>query len=87
MRKRIAKLERELARKERALAEAATLLVLRDPLENRVRREEQDLDDQAEEAEALNHSLPARPAFAEAARDALFQNVPVVDESAPVVLG
>jgi transposase len=36
MAKRIAKLERELARKERALAEAATLLVLREQIESQV---------------------------------------------------
>jgi transposase len=34
MAKRIGKLERELTRKERALAEAATLLMLREPLED-----------------------------------------------------
>jgi transposase len=65
MAKRIGKLERELARKERALAEAATLLILRETPERQVLKEEQDIDQQAEEAEPLTSSLSARPALLE----------------------
>jgi len=64
MAKRIGKLERELARKERALAEAATLLMLRETLECQVRKEE-DIDEQTEEAEPLDNSLSTGPALLE----------------------
>ena len=64
MAKRIGKLERELARKERALAEAATLLMLRETVECQVRKEE-DIDEQTEEAEPLDSSVSAGPALLE----------------------
>ena len=48
MAKRIGNLERELTRKERALAEAATLLVLRESLESLVQGEEDNIDDDQE---------------------------------------
>jgi transposase len=63
MAKRIGKLERELVRKERALAEAATLLVLRETIESQVRKEDDGIDEQVEEAEELDNSLSARPAL------------------------
>jgi transposase len=63
MAKRIAKLERELARKERALAEVATLLVLREQIESQVQREGEFVDEQFEPAETLDSSLSARPAL------------------------
>jgi transposase-like protein len=46
--KRIRKLERELARKEKALAEAATLLVLKKTIENHYQHEDDDTDGQSE---------------------------------------
>jgi transposase len=46
--KRIRKLERELARKEKALAEAATLLVLKKTIESHYRYEDDDTDGQSE---------------------------------------
>jgi transposase len=46
--KRIRKLERELARKEKALAEAATLLVLKKTIESHYRHEDDDTDGQSE---------------------------------------
>jgi hypothetical protein len=56
MAKRIGRLERELSRKEKALAEAATLLVLREPIEDLVQNEEDDIEeideDENEEAQA-----------------------------------
>jgi len=52
MTRRIARLERELIRKERALAEAATLLVLREAIEKAV----EGIDKQVEEEEELNSS-------------------------------
>jgi DNA-binding phage protein len=57
MAKRIRKLERELARKERALAEAATLLLLRETTGSQVQREDEVADELAGEAEELNSSL------------------------------
>ena len=51
MTKQIRELERELARKDRALAAAAVLLVLREPIDDRARNEEE-----IEEAES---NLPA----------------------------
>jgi transposase len=45
--KRIAKLERELIRKDRALAEAATLLILREKLESQTRRVDDGIDRRA----------------------------------------
>jgi transposase len=54
MAKRIGNLERELTRKERALAEAATLLVLREPFERSVRGEEDSIDERVDEEEELN---------------------------------
>jgi transposase len=54
MAKRIGRLERELIRKERALAEAATLLMLREPVERLMQDEEDDLDEQIDEEEGLN---------------------------------
>ena len=56
MAKRIGRLERELARKERALAEAATLLVLRESIES-LDQNEQDICD--EQDEAAESKLPA----------------------------
>jgi transposase-like protein len=46
--KRIRMLERELARKEKALAEAATLLVLKKTIESHYRYEDDDTDGQSE---------------------------------------
>jgi hypothetical protein len=54
--KRIHKLERGLARKDRALAEAATLLVLRETIGNQVPREDGVVDEQAEEAQEFKSS-------------------------------
>jgi transposase len=51
MAKRIGKLERELTRKERALAEAATLLVLREPIESLFQKEGNGVHAQIEEDE------------------------------------
>jgi transposase len=65
MTKRIGKLERELARKDRALAEAATLLVLREAIESQVRKEDDGIDEPVEEAEELNNSPSVRPALVE----------------------
>jgi transposase len=45
---RIRKLERELARKEKALAEAATLLVLKKTIESHFQHEDDDTDQQNE---------------------------------------
>jgi hypothetical protein len=53
MAKRIGKLERELSRKERALAEAAALLVLREPLESLIQKEDDGIDEQGEKEEDL----------------------------------
>ena len=50
MAKRIGKLERELTRKEKALAEAATLLVLRESIESVV-HEVDDLGESSDEEE------------------------------------
>jgi transposase len=49
MAKRIGRLERELSRKERALAEAAALLVLRESIESLSRNEEDNIDEQIDE--------------------------------------
>lgn len=57
MTKRIRKLERELARKERALAEAATLLVLRETIESQIQDEHDGIDEQVEEEQALDCSM------------------------------
>jgi hypothetical protein len=46
--KRIRKLERELARKQKALAEAATLLVLKKTIESHYQHEDDDTDGQSE---------------------------------------
>ena len=54
MTKRIRKLERELARKEKALAEAATLLVLRETIENVVVKNADGIE---EEEEGPNYSV------------------------------
>ena len=62
MAKRIGQLERELARKERALAEAATLLVLRETIESEVQREEES-GEQVEEASTSSSSLSTAPRF------------------------
>lgn len=53
--KRIRKLERELIRKDRALAEAATLLVLREPEENQKEDDASGL--QIEEEAELSYSM------------------------------
>jgi len=47
--KRIRKLERELARKEKALAEAAALLVLKKKLEHLQEDEDDDTDEGSEQ--------------------------------------
>ena len=49
MTKRICELERELARKDRALAAAAALLVLREPIDNLARNEEEIEEDEVKE--------------------------------------
>jgi transposase len=57
MTKRIRELERELARKDRALAEAATLLVLRETIGRQVPREDGVVEEQAEDAREFRSSL------------------------------
>ena len=57
--KRIGRLERELARKERALAEAATRWVLRETVEGPLHKEDQLVDEQVEQAPELSDLLPA----------------------------
>jgi transposase len=54
MTKRIRKLERELGRKEKALAEVAALLVLREPVERTIQTEGDDNEGQREEEEELD---------------------------------
>jgi transposase len=54
MAKQIGRLERELARKERALAEAATLLVLRESIEKLNQNVDGNIDEQLNEEEELN---------------------------------
>jgi beta-glucosidase-like glycosyl hydrolase len=54
--KRIRGLERELARKDRALAEAAVRLVLRESVEKLIRSAEEEAEDRIEAAE-LNYSV------------------------------
>jgi transposase-like protein len=54
MTKRIRRLERELVRKERALAEAATLLLLRDTMEGSMETEVDESDGRVEKPEELN---------------------------------
>jgi transposase len=54
MAKRIGKLERELSRKDKALAEAATLLLLREP-ERLIYNEEDNFDEQNDDEEALGN--------------------------------
>jgi hypothetical protein len=51
MAKRIAKLERELLRKDRALAEAAALLLLREANEEKIQKAKNAIDGQIEEGE------------------------------------
>ena len=57
MAKRIGKLERELARKDRALAEVAAVLVLRETIGSQIQAKNEALDEQVEEAEELSGSL------------------------------
>jgi hypothetical protein len=59
IRKRIRKLERELVRKERALAEAAALLLLREAIESQDRNDNDGIDGEAEEEDEdeLNRSM------------------------------
>jgi transposase-like protein len=59
MAKRIAKLERELARTQRALAEAATLWVLGETIQGQVEREGEVVDAQFDDEEELDFSTPA----------------------------
>jgi hypothetical protein len=49
MAKRIGSLERELARKERAFAEAAARLVFREPIESLIRNQNDNFDEQIDE--------------------------------------
>ena len=63
MAKRIGKLERELARKERALAEAATLLFLRETIDSQVQGEEEVSDEQFEKAQEPSSSVSTAPAL------------------------
>lgn len=56
MAKRIGKLERELARKDRALAEAAALLLLRETIESQPQEKKAVVEDKDEE-QKLNRSL------------------------------
>jgi transposase len=51
MAKRIARLERELLRKDRALAEAAALLVLRESIEEKIQEATNEIDGTIEEPE------------------------------------
>ena len=53
--KRMRELERELVRKDRALAAAAALLVLREPIDDLIRSAEEDVEEEIEEAQ-LNWS-------------------------------
>jgi len=64
MTKRIRKLERELARKERALAEAATLLLLRETIKSQNQKEEDGIDEPVEEENELDRSVPTGAALA-----------------------
>jgi len=57
MAKRIAKLERELLRKDRALAEAAALLLLRGAIEEKIRKAKNEIDGQIEEGEDIDGHL------------------------------
>jgi hypothetical protein len=68
IRKRIGKLELELARKDRALAEAATLLVRRETIESQIGKKENRIGEQVEDAEELKYSPSARPTLAEKER-------------------
>lgn len=54
MTKRICRLERELVRKDRALAEVAALLVLRETIQSKRHEDEYDSDEQAEEEAQLS---------------------------------
>jgi hypothetical protein len=54
--KRIRKLERELIRKERALAEAATLWVLRETIDGAIEKNADSIDEEIEDEEELNCS-------------------------------
>jgi transposase len=51
MTRRIRKLERELVRKDKALAEVAAILVLRETIESEMQEDDYDLDEQVEEEE------------------------------------
>ena len=70
--KRICKLERELIRKERALAEVATLWVLRETIESQP-REEDCIDEGDQEAEELYSNLT----------DSIFVDAPRPPQSIP----
>jgi transposase len=63
--KRIRKLEQELARKERALAEAAALLLLRETMESENQKGDEGIDEQVEEEDELDRSIPTGAALAE----------------------
>jgi transposase-like protein len=65
MTKRIRKLERELARKERALAEAAALLLLRETIKSQNHREDDGIGEQVEEEGELNRAMPTSAALAD----------------------
>jgi transposase len=64
IRKRIAKLERELARKDRALAEAATTWVLRETIESEIQHKDDGIDEQAEEEQESDSAPSTGPARA-----------------------
>jgi transposase len=98
MTKRIRKLERELARKERALAEAAALLLLRETIKSQNHREDDGIDEQVEEEDELNRSMPTSAALADnltpssTIADSMRRNSappakgpPIVDESRSAV--
>jgi transposase len=59
MTKRIRKLERALARKESALAEAAALLLLRETIESQDQKEDDGFDELVDEEPASNCSMAA----------------------------
>jgi transposase len=54
--KRIGRLERELMRRERALAQAATLLLLREPAECLAQNEEESIDGRIQEEEGTKYA-------------------------------
>jgi transposase-like protein len=90
MAKRIGKLERELARKERALAEAAVLLLLRETIESQPQRKNEVVEDQDEE-EKLNRSisigarLEDTPAQSSSIADYMLRNNAAFSIGSPVV--